>query len=312
MFAAAVGGAGIGSVCAIYADLNDDTMPSSTFNRWVHPGIIVAALGYRAFAGETTHFESADATPLVRLIASGLLVGSGAKLGDGCTSGNGIQGLASFSPASLAFVVIFMVAGAATSSSAGSSAFLDPIAGTVAADTPFDSSLAIAAFGTIAAQLIAGKALRAPYLSNLLAGVGFGLSLIVSGMVKPSKVLGFLDFSNDARGWDPSLALVMGGALLVATPIFQYNAYVAKQTPKKRPSAIDIFAARPIDAKLLIGGAFFGAGWGGGGLCPGPAIVAAGVGTVPAMWWVAAMFTGREIAGRFMEATPGGARDKAL
>ena len=54
--------------------------------------------------------------------------------------------------------------------------------------------------------------------------------------------------------------------------VFRYNAYVAKQTPKKRPSAIDIFAARPIDAKLLIGGAFFGAGWGGGGLCPGPAV----------------------------------------
>ena len=88
----------------------------------------------------------------------------------------------------------------------------------------------------------------------------------------------------------------------------RYNARLARQNPKRQRSTLEIFAARPIDAKLLIGGALFGAGWGGGGLCPGPAIVAVGVGAVPAMWWAAAMFTGREIASRIVGAVP---HDKA-
>lgn len=295
MLGAAVGGAGIGAVCSIYASLNDDTMPSSTFNRLVHPGILVAAFSYQLLWGADgtvhNHFEDDSGIPLARMVVGGLLVGLGAKLGDGCTSGNGIQGLASFSPASLVFVVLFMAAGAATAALSGSSAHVDASAIT----EPFSVPLAASAFGSVAAQYIAGNVLGLRNASNLLAGVGFGFSLILSSMVKPSKVLGFLDVANDDRGWDPSLGLVMGGALAVAIPAF----WVSNQRRRsakaggRLKSEIEIFAERPVDAKVVAGGVLFGAGWGCCGLCPGPGVVACGVGSANAALWVGTMFAGR-------------------
>ena len=100
----------------------------------------------------------------------------------------------------------------------------------------------------------------------LLAGALFGLGLAVSGMTDPDKVLDFLDV---AGRWDPSLALVMGGALLVAIPGFAW-------ARKRRASLCgDPLPAPPrtgIDARLLGGSALFGIGWGIAGYCPGPAL----------------------------------------
>lgn len=103
-------------------------------------------------------------------------------------------------------------------------------------------------------------------LFALLAGLLFGTGLILSGMTDPAKVTAFLDV---AGAWDPSLAFVMGGALLVALPAF----YVARRRGATLTGApLQLPAAQRIDRRLLAGSATFGAGWGLAGYCPGPAL----------------------------------------
>lgn len=120
-----------------------------------------------------------------------------------------------------------------------------------------------------------------------LAGVIFGVGLAVSQMANPAKVLAFLDL---AGAWDPSLALVMGGALAVATPAFAWA-----RRPAARPLLAERFQIperRAIDAPLLAGASLFGVGWGLGGFCPGPALAALAAGE-PRVWlFVAAMAAG--------------------
>lgn len=104
-------------------------------------------------------------------------------------------------------------------------------------------------------------------LSALIAGLIFGLGLILSGMGNPAKVQNFLDFFGT---WDPSLALVMGGAILVGLPAFYWA--------KRRKTALlgepmQLPSASKIDTRLLLGAAMFGIGWGLSGFCPGPALM---------------------------------------
>ena len=123
-------------------------------------------------------------------------------------------------------------------------------------------------------------------LVALFAGALFGLGLAVSGMTNPAKVIGFLDF---AGGWDPTLAFVMGGALLVTIPAFRLI------LGRPRPILADGFALpakSTLDARLLGGAALFGVGWGLSGFCPGPAVVALVTGLTPVFAFVAAMVAG--------------------
>jgi uncharacterized membrane protein YedE/YeeE len=123
-------------------------------------------------------------------------------------------------------------------------------------------------------------------LAALAAGALFGLGLVVSGMVNPAKVLGFLDI---AGAWDPSLAFVMGGAIPVAALGFRLGARRA------RPACAAAFsppARGAIDARLLGGAVLFGLGWGLAGLCPGPALALLGIGSPGALLFVAAMLGG--------------------
>jgi hypothetical protein len=123
-------------------------------------------------------------------------------------------------------------------------------------------------------------------LSSLLAGLVFGLGLIVSGMANPAKVLGFLDI---AGSWDPSLAFVMGGAIGVGVVAF----FVARQrTVSFIGAEMKLPTARHIDGRLVIGSLLFGVGWGIGGFCPGPGLVAVGMGEFKALVFVAAMLVG--------------------
>jgi uncharacterized membrane protein YedE/YeeE len=104
-------------------------------------------------------------------------------------------------------------------------------------------------------------------LIGFLAGIAFGFGLLVSGMSSPDKVLAFLDL---AGAWDPSLAFVMGGAVLTAIPLFR----MARR--RQRPLVGGIFDqpdTRIIDSRLLSGAVLFGLGWGLAGICPGPALV---------------------------------------
>lgn len=120
----------------------------------------------------------------------------------------------------------------------------------------------------------------------LLAGLVFGLGLIVSGMADPAKVLGFLDL---AGAWDPSLAFVMGGAIgigLVGFALAKGRARSVLGEEMKLPTA------RHIDRRLVGGSLLFGIGWGIAGFCPGPGLVALGMGEAKALAFVLAMLAG--------------------
>jgi uncharacterized protein len=121
---------------------------------------------------------------------------------------------------------------------------------------------------------------------EFLVGLLFGVGLILSGMTDPGKVLGFLDITGH---WDPSLAFVMGGAILVAFFAF---ALARRRTTAFLGGAIHLPGKAPIDRRLLIGSLVFGVGWGLAGFCPGPAIVAAGAVHSPAVAFVLAMLAG--------------------
>ena len=116
----------------------------------------------------------------------------------------------------------------------------------------------------------------------LAAGALFGLGLAVSGMTNPDKVLNFLDV---AGRWDPSLALVMGGALLVSVPGFAW-------IRRHRPDACAAPAYQHVDTRLLAGSALFGIGWGIAGYCPGPALAGLGIASAESLWFVPAMLAG--------------------
>ena len=125
-----------------------------------------------------------------------------------------------------------------------------------------------------------------PTLFALLAGAVFGIGLIVSGMADPAKVLGFLDLAGN---WDPSLAFVMGGAILVG--VFAFN-FARNRTASLLGLQMRLPAATQVDRRLVGGGLLFGIGWGIAGFCPGPALVALGMGEQKAMVFVAAMLAG--------------------
>ena len=124
------------------------------------------------------------------------------------------------------------------------------------------------------------------------SGVVFGVGLVVSGMTNPAKVLGFLNLFGD---WDPSLMLVMVGAIGVHSLLLRLI------LRRKSPLAAESFAVpavRRVDARLVIGSAVFGVGWGLSGYCPGPAVVALASGSVSVLVFVAALLCGSFLAAR--------------
>lgn len=124
------------------------------------------------------------------------------------------------------------------------------------------------------------------FLVSFVAGLVFGLGLILAGMADPAKVLGFLDL---AGRWDPSLALVMGGAITAAMPAF---AWARRQRQSLLRLPLQIPASRVIDGRLLGGSLLFGLGWGLVGICPGPALVLLGAGVPQGALFVVAMLAG--------------------
>lgn len=120
----------------------------------------------------------------------------------------------------------------------------------------------------------------------LLAGAMFGAGLTISGMTLPSRVLGFLDVTG---AWNPSLALVMLGA--IAVHLVLYRVVRQRQSPL-HDERFHIPTRRDVDARLIVGAAIFGVGWGIAGFCPGPALTSAAAGSFPAIVFVAAMTAG--------------------
>jgi uncharacterized membrane protein YedE/YeeE len=121
---------------------------------------------------------------------------------------------------------------------------------------------------------------------EFLVGLLFGLGLIASGMTDPGKVVGFLDL---AGAWDPSLALVMGGAVFVSL----FGFLVARRRTRAfLGGAIQLPTTRYVDSHLVVGSLVFGVGWGLAGFCPGPALVSLGAGHWQALAFVLAMLAG--------------------
>jgi uncharacterized membrane protein YedE/YeeE len=120
----------------------------------------------------------------------------------------------------------------------------------------------------------------------LVAGLLFGLGLTISHMIDPAKVLAFLDVAGN---WDPSLALVMAGALFVATPAFRAAGRRGRPFYGDR---FDLPTRRDLDRRLVFGALIFGAGWGLVGYCPGPALASLSFGIWQPWLFVAAMLAG--------------------
>ena len=121
---------------------------------------------------------------------------------------------------------------------------------------------------------------------SLVSGIVFGMGLVISVMINPEKVLGFLDLFGN---WDPSLAFVMIGAFIVSSPLF----HIIKN--KEKPLFAEKFNYsnnKEVNNRLIVGSALFGAGWGLGGLCPGPAISSIALININSITFVFAMFFG--------------------
>ena len=127
---------------------------------------------------------------------------------------------------------------------------------------------------------------RRRQLVALVAGLVFGLGLGVGGMTSPRKVLDFLDLFGS---WDPSLALVMAGAIAVYAPIYRR---VRGRAAPRLAERFHMPTSKDVDPRLVIGSVMFGVGWGIAGACPGPALVMSVEGSLPALVFVAAMVAG--------------------
>ena len=127
-------------------------------------------------------------------------------------------------------------------------------------------------------------------LINLIAGILFGLGLLVSGMANPAKVLNFLDLAGT---WDPSLAFVMAGAIAVALPGYRL---VFRRSAPLLSDRFRLPTRTSIDYWLVLGAAVFGIGWGLSGFCPGPAVVSIPLLAKGTLAFVSAMLVGTVLA----------------
>ena len=119
-----------------------------------------------------------------------------------------------------------------------------------------------------------------------VAGLVFGIGLVLAGMTDPAKVIGFLDFLGD---WDGSLMFVMGGAIAVHFLLFRV---ITRRASPLFDARFHLPTRRDLDTRLVAGAALFGVGWGLAGFCPGPGIVSLGSGTSAALVFVATMTVG--------------------
>lgn len=125
---------------------------------------------------------------------------------------------------------------------------------------------------------------------NLLAGLIFGFGLLLSGMANPAKVLNFLDLAGH---WDPSLAFVMAGAVIVTAIGYRL---IFRRAKPVLDETFQLPTAREVDSKLVLGAAVFGVGWGLVGLCPGPALVSIALAAPAIFVFVPAMLVGVVLA----------------
>jgi len=304
----------------------------SSENKWklvFMSSFLVTSSLYNSFVTESDEYYALELAKIqpssnipfvsdIGYVIAGFLVGFGTRLGNGCTSGHGICGLARLSKRSFAAVMTFMATGIATASLCPTDSFLRDVPDS--SMFPNESSSVV---GKCITALLAVTILplilkkfknKIPSTSNAneeandnkkvivgaLAAAIFSVGLVISGMVKQYKVFGFLDVKRMATGtWDGTLALVMGGGVVVSAAGYHwvkgYN-YFGNEKALSCPPLLDQSCSKfnvpsntVIDLQLLLGSAMFGVGWGLGGLCPGPALFAAASGYPKVMyyWWPA-------------------------
>lgn len=240
-----------------------------------------------------TNQETNQRQDIAAWIIGGFLVGWGTRMGNGCTSGHGVCGLPRFSLRSISATMVFMAFGFGIATLRYYVPFLsfgpnfsdryDPVWRWVSLGVLVFSNL-IAAF-----EIYKEKQKRWELSITYLIGIIFGFGLVISGMCRLSKIQNFLIIGDV---WDPSLCFVMLSA--VAINVVTFN-YILRKVPKPlmlRPEgAYSVPPSGTVDAKLLIGAAIFGLGWGLGGLCPGPGVICF-FSMSEAILWVAAMALG--------------------
>ncbi|BEJ17075.1 hypothetical protein CspHIS471_0604760 [Cutaneotrichosporon sp. HIS471] len=249
------------------------------------------------------------AAPLARLALSGALVGFGAKLGSGCTSGHFLCGSSRLAPRSLVAVMTFMMSAIATAKLVPAKYLVDPLP---AINPVYPPTWALPALGgLVLAAILARNAINAilpqackPATTNgdsngvqngngqageckytpaqllpyFMSGLTFSFGLIASGMVSPLKVMGFLRVPPPLETWDPSLTLIVAGAVIPN----MIHWFSLKKASGDSPKPIlswekwQVPTRRDITPRLVIGALIFGMGWGLGGICPGPGIVTGG------------------------------------
>lgn len=143
-------------------------------------------------------------------------------------------------------------------------------------------------------------------LTSFIVGLVFGIGLIISGMTDPAKVTGFLDL---AGLWDPSLAFVMGGAILVGAVAFRL---AGERQRSLLGEAMRLPTATRIDRRLVLGSLAFGAGWGLAGFCPGPALASLAAGGIKPLIFTAAMLAGMAIFELFERLSAARSRQEGL
>eukprot|EP01041_Mallomonas_annulata_P000919 gene919-1782_t len=255
------------------------------------------------------------------IMISGFLVGLGTRMGNGCTSGHGICGLSRLSPRSLAAVLTFMTTGAIGSylvkETSLNEVFFSNSVNHVDIDPSYTVgiSVLIILLSTYPKDILAvlsGSKMNTviqtikenfrDYLITFTSAMIFGLGLGVSGMLNPSRVIQFLNFSG-SEGWDPSLMGVMGSGVVFNTIV---RTTLASRCGKDRPcsgqttgktfSDIVKVGLEPVnlkvDSRLIIGSAIFGFAWGLTGICPGPGVVSMGGGSSSAIYFVSSMMAG--------------------
>lgn len=259
-------------------------------------------------------------------VVAGLLVGFGTRLGSGCTSGHGVCGLPRLSPRSLLAVLTFMGTGAATASVVRSAPvyplFYQPTPWQFGAANSGASLLGVLpTLGVIAVGLLlfrkpnwlthgdgagntAGEdpiSTLAEHATSLATSSVFAVALAMGGMTNPAVVQGFLDFAG-SRGWNPTLAGVMGGAVIVNLASFAaMRAGGGKPLLEAKRTFTDIItvgtakANMVINWQLIAGSALFGVGWGMAGFCPGPALVSLGARSSMASIVVPSMLVGMAV-----------------
>lgn len=226
-----------------------------------------------------------------RLIAAGGLVGYGTALGSGCTSGHGIFGNARFSRRSMVATGLFVAAGFASAAlfcttNSNAQSILSLAASSTWPPKPLTSAVMageiLLIFG--ASITCVWKATKCGAVSlrlgqrfvDCLTGLMFGLALGLSGMANPSRVSKFFDLKSP----DPTLAFVIGGALVVTAPYFATISQEINGEPILPPVLAEVYRLpsrfRPVDNDLITGALIFGAGWGLMGLCPAPALLCLG------------------------------------